>query len=117
MLPSKGSRKSTRSKRACRRNQKNLSSAAATYTPSVEAMPRKKKIVGLPKHPRLFVHSVSNLGPEVAIYRDGIDRTLLRENLKLTPDERIEKHQRARRMAEELRRAGMRLRSGLRPAQ
>ena len=59
------------------------------------------------------MHTIAALAPEVDIYRDGIDRTLLRQNLKLTAQERIEKHQRARRTAEELKRAGRRMRSAL----
>jgi hypothetical protein len=64
-----------------------------------------------------IVLSVAMLGPEIDVYRDGIDRTLLRQNLKLTPQERLEKHQRARRTAEKLKRAGRRMRLGLVPAQ
>ena len=39
-----------------------------------------------------------------------VDRTLLRENLKLTFEQRAEKHLRALQMVEELRRAGKKLR-------
>lgn len=39
-----------------------------------------------------------------------IDRTLLRENLKLTFEQRAQKHLRALQMVEELRRAGKKLR-------
>ena len=39
-----------------------------------------------------------------------IDRTLLRENLKLTVEKRAKKHLRALQMVEELRRAGNKLR-------
>lgn len=56
------------------------------------------------------------LGPEIDVYRNGVDRTLLRENLKLTAEERMGKHQRARRTAEELRGAGRRMRSAINPA-
>ena len=44
--------------------------------------------------------------PLVAVYMEGVDRTLLRENLKLTPEERLRKMMRAARLAEKLRRAG-----------
>lgn len=44
--------------------------------------------------------------PVVQAYKPGIDRTLLRENLKLTFEERALKHQRALQMVMELRRAG-----------
>jgi hypothetical protein len=44
-----------------------------------------------------------------ALMRD-VDRTLLRENLKLTFEERVQKHLRVSQMVEELRRAGEKLR-------
>ncbi len=43
-------------------------------------------------------------------YIRDIDRTLLRENLKLTFEQRAQKHLRALQMVEELRRAGKELR-------
>lgn len=43
-------------------------------------------------------------------YLRDVDRTLLRENLKLTFEQRAEKHLRALQMVEELRRAGKELR-------
>jgi len=43
-------------------------------------------------------------------YMHDIDRTLLRENLKLTFEQRAQKHLRALQMVEELRRAGKKLR-------
>ena len=43
---------------------------------------------------------------EIDIYMRDIDRTLLRENLKLTFEQRAKKHLRALQMVEELRRAG-----------
>ncbi|HWH90629.1 MAG TPA: hypothetical protein VNV64_02410 [Candidatus Binatia bacterium] len=43
-------------------------------------------------------------------YMRDIDRTLLRENLKLTFEQRARKHLRASQMVEELRRAGKKLR-------
>jgi phage terminase Nu1 subunit (DNA packaging protein) len=45
-----------------------------------------------------------------ALKRD-VDRTLLRENLKLTLEQRVQKHLRAAQMMEELQRAGIRLRA------
>lgn len=44
-----------------------------------------------------------------ALERD-VDRTLLRENLKLTFEQRVQKHLRAAQMVEELQHAGIRLR-------
>jgi hypothetical protein len=38
---------------------------------------------------------------------NGVDVSLLRENLKLTPTQRIEKHQRALEFCREVRRAGI----------
>ena len=46
----------------------------------------------------------------VGDYMWDIDRTLLRENLKLTFEQRAQKHLRALQMVEELRRAGKKLR-------
>ena len=39
-------------------------------------------------------------------FKKDVDRTLLRENLKLTPDERVKKMISVLRFTEELRRAG-----------
>ncbi|HLG15114.1 MAG TPA: hypothetical protein VJH03_11515 [Blastocatellia bacterium] len=44
--------------------------------------------------------------PVVEAYKKDIDRTLIRENLKLSVDERFEKLMMLQRFAEELRRAG-----------
>jgi hypothetical protein len=46
----------------------------------------------------------------VSDYMRDVDRTLLRENLKLTFEQRAQKHLRALQMVEELRRAGKKLR-------
>jgi hypothetical protein len=48
--------------------------------------------------------------PVVEAYMPGIDRTLLRENLKLTPAQRLEKLVHFSAFAAELRRAGQRVR-------
>jgi hypothetical protein len=42
----------------------------------------------------------------IAEYKKHVDRTLLRENLKLTPEQRILKLMELQRLAEEARRAG-----------
>lgn len=42
----------------------------------------------------------------IELYMRDVDRTLLRENLKLTPTERIEKLMAMQRFVEELQRAG-----------
>ena len=46
------------------------------------------------------------MDPVIEAYKRDIDRTLLRENLKLSPEERIQKLAELQRFAEELRRAG-----------
>jgi hypothetical protein len=48
--------------------------------------------------------------PVVDAYRKDIDLTLLRENLKLTPEQRLLKLIELQRFAEELRRAGKEMR-------
>jgi hypothetical protein len=42
----------------------------------------------------------------IELYKAGIDRTLLRENLRLTPDERVRNLQRLQKLAEAAREAG-----------
>ncbi|HVQ39001.1 MAG TPA: nicotinamidase, partial [Pyrinomonadaceae bacterium] len=54
--------------------------------------------------------SKRNDDPVIAAYMAGIDRTLLRENLRLTPTERIERLMSLQQLAEELQRAGKRTR-------
>ena len=49
--------------------------------------------------------------PVVEAYKKGIDRTLLRANLKLTVTERFRRAMEHARFADELRRAGSELRS------
>lgn len=49
--------------------------------------------------------------PVINAYKKDVDRTLLRENLKLTVDERFRKFESAARFARELREAGERSRS------
>ena len=48
--------------------------------------------------------------PVIEYYKQFIDRSLLRENLKLTPTERVRKMQAMGRVYAELRRAGAKLR-------
>ncbi|HEV7670241.1 MAG TPA: hypothetical protein VGS22_17115 [Thermoanaerobaculia bacterium] len=48
--------------------------------------------------------------PVIEAFKAGIDRTLLRESLKRTPEERLRKLMELQQVAEELRRAGRRLR-------
>ena len=49
--------------------------------------------------------------PVVEAYKAGIDRTLIRENLKLTVEERFRKAMELARFADELKRAGDEYRS------
>jgi len=49
--------------------------------------------------------------PVVEVYLRDVDRTLLRENLKLTPAQRLQKLVSFSAFAAQLRRAGMRARS------
>ena len=51
------------------------------------------------------------IDPVIEAYKKDIDRTLLRENLKLTVDERFRKFESFARYAKELREAGRRHRS------
>lgn len=44
--------------------------------------------------------------PVIDAYRAGLDLTLIEENLRLTPEERLLKCMELQRLAEELRRAG-----------
>jgi hypothetical protein len=48
-------------------------------------------------------HSVD---PVIEAYKKDIDRTLIRENLKLSVEDRLRKAMRVARLAEEMRRAG-----------
>jgi hypothetical protein len=50
--------------------------------------------------------------PVIEAYKKDIDRTLIRENLKLTVEQRFEKAMALQRFAEELRRAGREARGG-----
>ena len=50
------------------------------------------------------------LDPVIEAYKKDVDLTLLEENLKLTVDERLRKLMAMQKFAEELRRAGKKLR-------
>jgi hypothetical protein len=45
--------------------------------------------------------------PVIDVYKKDVDLTLIRENLKLTPQQRLEKLMQLQRDAAELRRAGL----------
>jgi hypothetical protein len=55
---------------------------------------------------------VRDLDPVIEAYKKDVDRTLIRENLKLTVDERFLKAMALMRFAEEMRRAGREARLG-----
>lgn len=44
--------------------------------------------------------------PVIEFYKKNVDRTLIRENLKLTPEQRLDNLMRLQQIAEELRRRG-----------
>jgi isopropylmalate/homocitrate/citramalate synthase len=48
----------------------------------------------------------SSIDDIIDLYKKDVDRTLIRENLKKTPEERLRKAQQMAKMAEELREAG-----------
>jgi hypothetical protein len=49
---------------------------------------------------------VNSMDLVIEVYKKGIDRTLLRENLKLTVEERLRRLMELQRVAEELQKAG-----------
>lgn len=61
---------------------------------------------------RALDHPVMTLEPDPVIeaYKKDVDRTLIRENLKLTVQQRIENLMKLQQLVEELRRAGRKLR-------
>jgi hypothetical protein len=54
----------------------------------------------------------SKTDPIIEVYKKDVDRTLIRENLKLSVEQRFEKLMALQRFAEELRRAGRAARPG-----
>ena len=52
------------------------------------------------------------LDPVIEVYKKDVDQTLLDENLKLTVEERVLNLMRLQEFAEELQRAGRKLRAG-----
>src|SRR5437867_1109021 len=66
-------------------------------------------VAGLPELP-----PADFFDPVIEAYKKDVDRTLLRENLRLTVAERVEKFERGMRTVYELRRAGEKLRASQR---
>jgi hypothetical protein len=58
------------------------------------------------KHPPDQMKSNANLDPVIEAYKKDVDRTLIRENLRLTVNERFQQLMKLQRFAEELQRAG-----------
>jgi len=57
-------------------------------------------------------HTALGTDPVIEAYKRGVDRTLLRENLRLTPEQRVMELMSLLRAAEAFRRAGRALREG-----
>jgi len=57
------------------------------------------------------VQPEQSLDPVIEAYKKDIDITLIRENLRLTVDERFQQLMKLQRFAEDLRRAGRKARS------
>jgi len=57
-------------------------------------------------------HTTVDPDPVVEAYKQDVDITLLRENLRRTVTQRFERHAMLQELADELRRAGRKLRSG-----
>ena len=58
------------------------------------------------EHPSEQLKSISDLDPVIEAYKKDIDRTLIRENLRLTVTERFQQLMKLQRFDEELRQAG-----------
>jgi len=59
-----------------------------------------------------FLDVILRPDPVIEAYKKDIDRTLLRENLRLSVQERIDKFLSAYQLAEEIRKAGRAARAG-----
>ena len=53
-----------------------------------------------------LANTVPKADPVIEVYKKDVDRTLIRENLRLTVDERFQQLMKLQEFAEELRRAG-----------
>lgn len=58
------------------------------------------------KRRREFLTRPIEANPVIEAYKKDVDRTLLRDNLRLTVPQRLERHARAARLVQEVRRAG-----------
>jgi transcriptional regulator with XRE-family HTH domain len=83
---------------------------AGIGSPKVETVERLLEAAGF--RPKVVLEPISPADPVVAAYMRDIDRTLLRENLGKTAEDRVKALQALHRLAAEARRAGTkRLRS------
>src|SRR5436309_15921673 len=97
MLRSKASLRKRRCKREWKKNRKSSSKAARKFTRSCEF-----------DNLDSLMNTKIYRDPVVEAYLPGVDRTLLRENLKLTPAQRLVKLVSFSSFATTLRRAGQR---------
>lgn len=54
------------------------------------------------------MNHLRGLDPVIELYKKDVDRTLIRKNLKLSPEERLQNAMELQRFAQELRKAGRR---------
>ena len=59
-----------------------------------------------PSHKANETETLPGSDPVIEVYKKDVDRTLIRENLRLTVDERFQQLMKLQEFAEELRRAG-----------
>ena len=67
---------------------------------------RYNRCVKQPNNKQSQAHTVPGADPVIEAYKKDVDRTLIRENLRLTVDERFQQLMKLQEFAEELRRAG-----------
>jgi len=67
---------------------------------------RYNRCVKQPSNKGTHANTVPSADPVIEVYKKDVDRTLIRENLRLTVDERFQQLMKLQEFAEELRRAG-----------
>jgi transcriptional regulator with XRE-family HTH domain len=83
---------------------------AGIGSPRVETVDRLLAAAGF--RPRVELEPITGTDPVVELYKADIDTTLLRENLKVTPEQRVRALQALHRLAAEAHSAGERARHG-----
>ena len=73
-------------------------------------MNRLPAAIGIGYNPDMTTASRLESDPVIEAYKKGIDRTLIRKNLNLTVEERLQQLMKLQEFAEELRRSGASLR-------